>query len=98
MRDRKNGGTWLVVKSGKYWISRLKYLEDLESGCAPMSILKSSKSKGRPVNGSQRQGSETSQALMEGTIGSGSHEVVMARNKVEGTVTCPRSAQTIKMH
>lgn len=62
-----------MVKSVKNWMSGLKCLEDLESGCAPISILRSSKSKGRPENGSQSRRSDTSQALMEGTTGSGSH-------------------------
>lgn len=40
MGNRENGGIWLVVKSTKNWMSGLKCLEDLQSGCAPMSIFK----------------------------------------------------------
>lgn len=42
-----------MVKSMKNWMGDVKFLEDLESGCAPTSILQSSKNGGRSENGSQ---------------------------------------------
>lgn len=50
------GGIRLVVRSVRNWMSDLKCLEDLEPGCAAMSIYKSSNNRDRPENGSQSQG------------------------------------------
>lgn len=80
----------------------LHCLEALESGCAPMVILKSSKADADHKMGVRAKTWRSSHALTGFWGGGNSVRItrkwVMARDKVEGNVICHWSAQTMKMH